>query len=176
MPSIVIVEYDPAWPALFEAEKAPILAVAGDHIDDIQHVGSTSIAGLGAKPIIDIMVGLHDLSRVENCVQPLQSIDYRYCGEYGIPERHYFRKPAGASSNQVRHDVHMVVKGSDFWRRQLLFRDYLRLHAEDAQEYYLLKKELAEKFGSDHAGYTDAKTSFIEAVLTKAFGGFLDSA
>jgi len=174
MPSIVVADYNPAWPAMFEEERARILDVAGDHIDDIQHVGSTSVPGLGAKPIIDLIVGLRDLSKVENCVQPLQSIDYEYYGEYGIPERHYFRKPAGASSDQVTHHVHMVVKGSDFWRRHLLFRDYLRLHSEDAQEYYLLKKELVEMFGSDREGYTDAKTSFIEAVLTKAFGGLLD--
>src|SRR5260370_17787049 len=97
MPSIVIADYSPAWPAMFEEERARILDVAGDHIDDIQHVGSTSVAGLGAKPIIDIMIGLRDLSHVEQFVQPLRQLGYGYLGEHGIPERHFFRKPDNGS-------------------------------------------------------------------------------
>ena len=166
MPTILIAEYDPIWPQLYSEEKARILAVAGNYIDEIQHVGSTSVPGLGAKPIIDIMVGLRDLSLVEQCVQPLENLGYEYLGEYGIPERHYFRKPLANVGTRTHH-IHVVVKRSDFWRRQILFRDYLRAHPEDARQYYLLKKGLAEKFGSDREGYTDAKTEFIESILVK---------
>jgi GrpB-like predicted nucleotidyltransferase (UPF0157 family) len=167
MTSIVIADYSPAWPAMFEEERARILDVAGDHIDDIQHVGSTSVPGLGAKPIIDIMIGLRDLSYVEQFVQPLRQLGYGYLGEHGIPERHFFRKPDNGSWITRTHQIHMIVMGSDFWCRHLLFRDYLRLHPEDARRYYSLKKELAQQFGATE-NYTDAKTSFIEGIIAKA--------
>ena len=162
---IVVVEYDPAWPRLFEEEKARILAVAGIYIQDIRHIGSTAVPGLGAKPIIDMMIGLMYLALVEKCVQPLESLGYKYRGEYGIPGRHFFHKK---QDGLATHHIHMVEKGSDFWNRHLLFRNYLRTHPEDAHQYYLLKKKLADKFGSDHEGYTDAKAKFIEAILTRA--------
>jgi GrpB-like predicted nucleotidyltransferase (UPF0157 family) len=167
MSSLIIVEYDPTWPTQFKEEKARILAISNDHIEDIQHIGSTSVPGLGAKPIIDIMIGLRDLSLVEPCVEPLQQLGYGYLGERGIPERHFFRKPDNNSWIGRTHQIHMVVIGSDFWRRHLLFRDYLRLHPQDAQEYYSLKKDLAQQFGATEH-YTDAKTSFIEAIIAKA--------
>jgi GrpB-like predicted nucleotidyltransferase (UPF0157 family) len=167
MSSIIIADYDPTWPTKFEEEKACILTAADDYIEDIQHIGSTSVPGLGAKPIIDIMVGLRELSLVEKCVPPLQTLGYEYMGEYGIPERHYFRKPDNDSWTERTHQIHMVVKGSDFWQRHLLFRDYLRLHPEDARQYYLLKKALALKFDAGE-DYTDAKTEFIEAIVAKA--------
>src|SRR5712692_7998308 len=167
MSSIIIADYNPVWPVLFEEEKARILAVAGNYIDEIQHVGSTSVPGLGAKPIIDIMVGLRERSLVEQCIQPLEGLGYEYLGEYGISERHYFRKPLADIGSRTHH-IHMIVRGSDFWKRHILFRDYLRAHPEDARHYYLLKKELADKFGSDREGYMDAKTEFIEAILAKA--------
>ena len=95
MTSITLVEYDPAWPARFEEERSRILGVAGAYIEDVQHVGSTSVPGLGAKPVIDILIGLRDISLVEQCVEPLQALGYEYLGENGIPERHFFRNPAG---------------------------------------------------------------------------------
>ena len=168
MPSIEIVEYDPAWPDHFEKEKARILSVAGAYIDDIQHVGSTAVPGLGAKPTIDILIEQAELSLVEKCVQPLQTLGYEYLGENGLPNRHFFRKPAGASWTGRLFNLHVVEKGSDEWRRMLVFRDYLRLYPEDAQQYYLLKKELADTYDADYEGYTNAKTSFIEGILVKA--------
>ena len=84
----------PMWPSLFEEEKARLLAVVSDHIEDIQHIGSTEVPGLGAKPIIDIQMSLRDLALVEKCVGPLESIGYEYLGEYGIPGRYFFHKPA----------------------------------------------------------------------------------
>ena len=119
MPSIEIVEYDPAWPDLFEKEKARILSVAGAYIDDIQHIGSTSVPGLAAKPSIDMLVELSELSLVEKCIQPLQTLGYEYLGENGLPTRHFFRKPAGASWTGRLSNVHAVEKGSAEWRRML---------------------------------------------------------
>ncbi len=165
---VVVVEYDLNWPVRYDAEKTCILEVIGAYIEDIQHVGSTSVPGLGAKPIIDIMIGIHDLSLVEKCVQPLENLGYEYLSEFGIPGRHYFRKPPDTVSTLRTHHIHMVERNHREWRKHLLFRDYLRNHPEDARQYYLLKKALADKFGSDREGYTDAKTDFIQAILAKA--------
>ncbi len=165
---VIIVEYDPTWPILYEVERTHILNAIGGFIEDIQHVGSTSVPGLGAKPIIDIMIGIHKLSLVDKCVQPLQSFGYDYMGEFGIPDRHYFRKPPEALTTHRTHHIHMVETNHDGWKRNVLFRDYLRTHPEDANQYEVLKRALAKQFGSGREGYTDAKTEFIEAVLAKA--------
>jgi GrpB-like predicted nucleotidyltransferase (UPF0157 family) len=168
---VLIVDYNQRWPALYEEEKASILALIGEYVVDIHHVGSTSIPGLGAKPIIDIMIGVRDLAFVEHCVLSLQSLGYAYLGEYGIPGRHYFRKPAGGGIQDRTHHIHMMRTDHSQWRRHLLFRDFLRSHPEDAKRYDLLKRELAARFGADRDGYTDAKTEFIEGILAKAEAG-----
>ncbi len=164
--SIRLVDYDPQWPILYEEEKASILGVIGNFVVDIQHIGSTAVPGLGAKPIIDIMVAIRRLALVEKCVQPLQTMGYEYLGEYGIPGRHYFRKPPGDPHST--YHVHMVEREGDFWKRHILFRDFLRVHPEEALRYCQLKRELAAKFASDRDAYNDAKTSFIESVVNKA--------
>lgn len=164
---VVIVDYDPKWPILYEEEKARIHGVIGHAVVAIEHIGSTAVPGLGAKPIIDIMVALRRLADAEECVEPLQSIGYEYVPEYNdiIPERRYFHKgPAEART----HHLHMVELTSDFWERHMLFRDFLRTHPEEAQQYYDLKKELAGKYRSDREAYTEAKTAFIESVVDKA--------
>ena len=161
-----LVDYDPKWPILYEEEEASILGVIGDFIVDIQHIGSTAVPGLGAKPVIDIMVAIRHLALIEKCVQPLQTIGYEYLGEYGIPGRHYFRKPPGRPHST--HHLHVVERESDFWERHILFRDFLRAHPEEAQRYYQLKRELGAKFASDRDAYTEAKTSFIESVVNRA--------
>ncbi len=163
--AVEIAGYDLAWPALFAREWGLIAGVLGDLVDAIEHVGSTAIPGLGAKPIIDIMVGVRTLAEGERGVRPLEALGYEYSGDGGIPDRHYFRK----LTNGLRtHHIHMVRFGGDFWQRHILFRDYLREHPQEAQDYYGLKVRLAERFGTDRLGYNEAKTEFIEAALAKA--------
>jgi GrpB-like predicted nucleotidyltransferase (UPF0157 family) len=168
-PPIKIVDYDPKWPAIFTEEKNQILSVLKEKIDAIEHVGSTAVQGLGAKPIIDIMVAVRRLSVAEECIKPLRSIGYEYIPEYEeeLPERRYFRKGSEEIPNKHFH-LHMVERDSDFWKKHLLFRDYLRHHLDTAEQYFKLKKELAQKYSSDHAAYTEAKTPFIESVITEA--------
>jgi len=163
---IEIAEYNPRWPLYYEEDKAEILRVIGDKVQAIEHVGSTAVPGLGAKPIIDIMVAIGHLSEAQACIKPLRSIDYQYVPKYEefIPERRYFH---GGPPERHRH-LHMVERTSDFWTRHLLFRDYLRAHPEVARQYQELKEELAAEHGSDMEGYTDAKTSFIESAVAKA--------
>lgn len=162
---VEIAEYDPAWPAAYERERALIATTLGDLAAAIEHVGSTAVLGLGAKPVIDIMVGLRTLAHHEPCVPSLQALGYTYKGELDIPGRHYFRKPVRGPRT---YQVHIVEVGSDFWERHILFRDYLRRHRREARAYYELKLRLAAKFRTDREGYTEAKSEFIEAALARA--------
>ncbi len=163
---IIISDYDPQWPILYEEEKARILEVIGDKVVKIEHIGSTAVPGLGAKPVIDIMLAIPHLADAERCIEPLRSIGYEYIPKYeaSIPERRYFRK----GPPEAHIHLHVVEPMSDFWERHILFRDFLRAHPEIAQEYYQLKKGLAAKYGSDHCAYTEAKAPFIKSVVAKA--------
>jgi GrpB-like predicted nucleotidyltransferase (UPF0157 family) len=169
---VKVVDYDSNWPLLFEREKAKILGAIAKNVVAIEHVGSTAVPGLGAKPIIDIMVGICHLSDAQDCTGPLETIGYEYVPEYenSIPERRYFRKGPPNVPNKHYH-LHMVEYGGDFWRRHLLFRDYLLVHPYAAEEYYRLKKELAAKYRFNREAYTEAKTLFIESIVAKASGG-----
>lgn len=163
---VIIFDYNPQWPIVYEEEKNRILGVIGHKVVTIEHIGSTAVPGLGAKPIIDIIVGVRRLADADECIKPLQSIGYEYVPEYeaDIPERRYFRKgPANA-----HYHLHIVEVTSDFWERHLLFRDFLRTHPEGAQQYLELKKDLAAKYGTERESYTEAKTSFIEQVVEHA--------
>lgn len=168
--NIEIADYDPQWAILYEEEKRRILEVVGDMVVRIEHIGSTAVPNLGAKPIIDIMVAISHLNDSQKCVEPLKSIGYEYVPgfEATLPERRYFRK--GHPPKEQHYHLHMVELTSDFWKKHLLFRDCLRTHAKVAQEYYELKKRLANKYGSNHEVYNTAKTSFIESVTAKAKG------
>jgi len=164
---VAIVDYDPQWPVLYEEEKGRILGVIGRRIAAIEHVGSTAVPGLAAKPIIDIIVAVRRLIDAGECIEPLQSIGYEYVPEFEVelPERRFFRK--GLPEARIHH-IHMIELTSDFWERHLLFRDYLRTHPEVAQQYYRLKKELAARYGSDREAYAEAKTPFIESIVAKS--------
>jgi GrpB-like predicted nucleotidyltransferase (UPF0157 family) len=153
---------------LFEEEKHRILDAIEHYVARIEHIGSTAVPGLGAKPIIDILVAIHNLGDSEHCISPLKSIGYEYIPEYekSIPERRYFRK--GKFSQEQHYHLHMVELTSGFWKRHLLFRDYLRTHPKMAQQYFDMKKNLALKYGIDHKGYTDAKTDFIQKTLARS--------
>ncbi|MGB2799389.1 MAG: GrpB family protein [Dehalococcoidia bacterium] len=162
-----IVNYDPQWPVLYEEEKGRILGVIGHKIVSIEHIGSTAVRGLAAKPIIDIMIAVRSLADADKCIEPLQDIGYEYVREFEveIPARRFFRKgPPEART----HHIHMIELTSEFCERHLMFRDYLRTHPEAAQQYYKLKKELAARYGSDREAYAEAKTPFIESIVAKS--------
>ena len=173
LPHIVIANYDPRWPAMFEQERVHILQAIGDWLVDIEHVGSTSVPGLAAKPIIDIMPGVRSLADAPQIIEPMTRLGYEYIPEYEeqMPGRRYFRKPAGPEFvNRRNVHVHIVETTSDFWRRHIAFRDYLRRHPEACAEYAALKRRLAAEFGSDREGYTEAKTEFITRIERVALG------
>lgn len=123
--------------------------------------------GLGAKPVIDIMLGVQHLAEIEVRIPDLVARDYEYVRRYEseFPERRLFAKPQ--QRPRAVH-LHAVERSTPFWRRLILFRDFLRRHAQMASEYYALKKRLAAEFGDDRDGYARAKTAFIEAAVERA--------
>jgi GrpB-like predicted nucleotidyltransferase (UPF0157 family) len=161
----ILREYDSRWPIEYARERDRILAAVGDKVVAIEHIGSTSIPKLRSKPIIDILVGVRSLVDAKGCVGPLQSLGYEYRPENRklIPGTEYFRRgPSGANTHHVR----VVQAKSDLWREYILFRDYLRTHAEEAQVYERLKIEAYEK----HGRYPplEAKKNFIDSIVAKA--------
>ena len=165
--SVMVVAYDPGWPLRFERERAELSAVFAGAEATIEHIGSTAVPGLGAKPIIDIMLGVPRLIDVEGRIAALETLGYEYVQKYEnqLPDRRYFRKPR--LGPRACH-LHCVVRGSAFWVRHLAFRDYLRAHPDAAAAYYELKRELAVRCGKEE--YTDAKSPFIEGILASALG------
>ena len=165
--TVVIVDYDPRWAAVFAAEKALIEGATGATFVQIEHVGSTAVPGLAAKPVIDIIAAVRRLEDAEAACESLASIGYRYVPEYtaSMPERRYFRKGTRGVST---HHLH-VYAAEEFARRpERRFRDYLRTHPEVAAEYAALKRALAAGLGHDRAAYTDAKTEFVMRVSALA--------
>lgn len=172
---IVLAPYDPAWPVLFEEERARLQTAIGEWAADIQHVGSTSIPGIAAKPIIDIAVHLRSPLDALKCITPLVEMGYECLGEFGIPGRIYFRRrtesplPGQAHDGVGRtHHVHMYETGHEQFDYHIVFRDYLRSHAGAAQEYEALKRDLAVRFNDDVEAYADAKSDFVQHILSLA--------
>jgi GrpB-like predicted nucleotidyltransferase (UPF0157 family) len=165
---IVVVPYDHAWPSLYEEERARIERAIGPWVERIEHVGSTAVPGLAAKPVIDIMVGVKSLDDSAILVERLEGIGYEYVPEFErvLPFRRYFRK---MRVERRTHQIHLVERSNtEWWDRHLLFRDSLRADPEIAGEYAHLKYELSERFGEDREAYTDAKTHFISEVVLRA--------
>ncbi|MEI8134200.1 MAG: GrpB family protein [bacterium] len=161
---IVIKDYDPRWQILFQEEKALLMEEIGHYVAEIQHIGSTAVEGLAAKPVIDIMIGLRRILDSPDCIMPIEAMGYEYHPEFEdeFPERRYFRKMRGTTRT---HQIHMVEIDTDFWKRHLRFRDYLRANPESAQEYATLKRGLAEEHTNDREAYTNAKSEFIQEIL-----------
>lgn len=159
---IVVEEYNPAWASLYEQERKAIVAAIGPYIANIEHVGSTSVPGLAAKPIIDIGIDLNTYPLPKGAIAAMEALGYEYKGEYGISGREYFRKVSPRS-----YHVHAYSPGNPEWEAHILFRDYLRAHPEAARQYGQLKRELAAHH-TDVNAYTDDKTDFIKTTLAKA--------
>ena len=152
-----------AWADEFRREKARIVDAIGPHVLDIQHVGSTSIPGVPAKPILDLLVGVEDYDEARVCIRPLERLGYLYKGEYGFPRRHYF-----VLGDPRTHHLHMVERTSDMWRGMILFRDFLKSDPESAREYAEAKIELAARYPKDRASYQQEKDKVVERILERA--------
>ena len=160
-------EYNPEWVQLFREEKERIAEKLGNKIVTIEHIGSTSVSGLGAKPIVDILLGVRKISDADEFIPKMEELGYEYRNHFEnvMPYRRYFTKPE-------HYHVHTVEVTSEFWRRHLLFRDYLRAHDDKRNEYNKLKKELAEREWNDVNDYAYAKTDFIKKIEKDALNEF----
>jgi GrpB-like predicted nucleotidyltransferase (UPF0157 family) len=169
MDEICIVEYDPRWASLFEEEAERIWQALGKNlVVEIEHIGSTAVSGLAAKPIIDIMVGVYSLLDALIAIPALEAMKYVYWREDTRPGRMFFVKGMPPYGKQRTHHVHIVERESEFWERHKLFRDYLRTHPEEKQGYEALKRNLAARFSSDREAYTNGKKEYIQRVMEKA--------
>ena len=159
--------YNPAWPGMFENYKKEIQDAIGDYIQVVEHIGSTSIPGMFAKPEIDIMIGVNKIDDSKKYIDPLKRINFLYFPRFEafVPERRYFRKSDGIVP--LVH-IHMVEMSSDFWREHILFRDYLKKHIEAKSEYENLKRELMAASEGDRDLYQDGKETFIKKILNLA--------
>lgn len=168
-----IVEYDPAWPRRFAEERAVLAEAFAGTRATIEHIGSTAVPGLGAKPVIDILAGVANLAAAESRIAALEAAGYEYVREYDavLPERRYFRKPR--SGRRAFH-LHCVVEGGDLWVRHLAFRDHLRAHPAAAAAYLALKRDLASRCSKED--YADGKSGFIAGILRSALGTAADPA
>jgi GrpB-like predicted nucleotidyltransferase (UPF0157 family) len=166
MRKVEVVPHDRHWQDLFKSESRQLSIAFGDNAIAIHHIGSTSISTIYAKPIIDILVEVTDIDRVDEKNAQIRSLGYEAMGEFGINGRRFFRKD---NNHGVRtHHVHTFEVGSAQIDRHLAFRDYLKSHPEAAQQYSQLKQQLAQQYPTNIEEYMDGKDKFIQAIDRKA--------
>jgi len=163
-----VAAYDPGWPGKFEAERANLQECIGPWVvGGIHHVGSTSIPGLPAKPVIDILVGVETLEHSRPCIEKVASLGYQYW-PYRSDVMHWFAKP---HPSRRTHHLHLIPVGSRRYLDELAFRDALRADPALAGRYAALKHELAARFPDDREAYTQHKAPFVSKVLAGLPGG-----
>jgi GrpB-like predicted nucleotidyltransferase (UPF0157 family) len=160
--AIELVPYDSAWPTKFARERETLESLLAQWlVADIEHVGSTAVPRLVAKPVIDILAPVESLEASREVIQVVSAAGYMYY-PYKAEEMHWFCKPTPAYRT---HHLHVVPQNSERWRDNLAFRDALRRDPELAANYGQLKLELAQRFRHDREAYTEAKSSFIRSVI-----------
>lgn len=163
MQTVVVVDYDPAWPKLFESLRDRIASALGPMALAIEHVGSTSVPNMPAKPIVDMDVVVRT-EDVPVATAAMEALGYRHEGNLGIAGRDAFRWCADFPA----HHLYVCPEGSPALRRHILFRDYLRTHPDAARDYAKHKLELAALHHDDRSKYQDAKAGFIDSIFRKA--------
>lgn len=154
---IEVVPYDERWPLIFEEEKELLFAKVPGVIGNIHHIGSTSVKGLAAKPIIDILLEVADIRELDGHSADFEALGYECMGEFGIPGRRYYRK-GGADRT---HQIHAFEAGSTSAVRHIAFKEYLKAHPSVAREYGELKLRVAAACNNEMALYCDGKADFI---------------
>jgi GrpB-like predicted nucleotidyltransferase (UPF0157 family) len=161
MPTVEVTTYDPNWPRAFEQLRAVVWPAVQHAAMALEHVGSTSVPGLRAKPVIDACIVVASRRDIPYVIKALHSLGYAHRGELGVPDRHAFRSP----TSSPKHHLYASPRGSISLKNQLGLRDYLRAHPDAAQAYGDLKSDLAAKFSDDIDAYIAGKAEFILAIL-----------
>ena len=163
--TVKVIAHDFTWPEQFRVEAADLARVLEPEVIAIHHIGSTAIPGIKAKPIIDMLVEVHDIVLIAGYDSAMTGLGYESKGEVGIPGRRYFSR----DTEGVRtHQVHIFERGDPQIERHVLFVDFLIAHPVEAQAYGELKAELATRYPTDPYAYNEAKTAFIQAVDRQA--------
>lgn len=169
---VVVNEHNENWDQKFKEESQKLKDILGDEIVEIHHIGSTSVKGLKAKPIIDIMPIVKDIEKVDSFNEQMGAIGYEGLGENGIKGRRYFRKGGEYRTHQVH--VFQTDNHEDI-DRHLAVRDYLRTHPEEAKQYGDLKERLAKQFPNDIESYVEGKDAFVKALENRALTWYCNS-
>jgi GrpB-like predicted nucleotidyltransferase (UPF0157 family) len=164
MSKVVVVDYDPAWPEIFEQIRARVWPAVADLATTIEHIGSTSVPGLAAKPVIDLDLVVPAASDIPTVIDRLATIGYEHRGDLGIPGRESFRAPA----DLPRHHLYACPGDNHALANHLAVRNHLRADPETARAYGELKRELARRFPDDIDSYVDGKTDMILEILRMA--------
>lgn len=170
---VSIVEYDSRWPVEFSKLARVLKRFLGDSHEKIEHVGSTAVPGLAAKPILDIDIVISGEDKLPVVRDKLAQLEYSFEGEKGISQRWAFRRKDektpndGSKKTWMDHHLYVCPRESRELKRHLFLREFLRNHPQKVQEYGELKKDFSRKFGFDRIGYTEAKTEFLEGILEK---------
>jgi GrpB-like predicted nucleotidyltransferase (UPF0157 family) len=165
--SITIIEqvpYDPGWKESYQKESTTLREALGDEVISIHHIGSTSIPGITAKPVIDILVGVRKIEDIDHYNDAMARIGYEARGEFGLPGRRFFVKGVP----KRKYNVHIYQADDMEMGRHLAFRDYMIDHPDDAKEYSELKQRLALQYKGDMDGYCDGKDAFVKDMEKKA--------
>lgn len=152
-----------AWRQRYRREASRLHKLLGTSRYTLEHIGSTAVPGLDAKPIIDMAMKIPSLKQLTLWIRRFNHAGYTYKGEYGLPGRHFF-----VMGNPVTLHLHLVASGCSHWERWLLFRDYLRAHPAEARRYNSLKKALARKYAANRDAYTRSKTPLVNRMLKRA--------
>lgn len=164
-PAYVTVDYDPRWPALYAAERARLVAALGEQLTRIEHVGSTSVPGLAAKPIVDIELYVRQLEPMDPFRAPLEALGYVFQFDPEMPDLHYFGWPA---ERPRRYHLHISQHGSQHLIRVVAVRDYLRAHPAEADAYAAVKRALTAARPGDRDAYVAGKHDFVQALERRA--------
>lgn len=161
---IELVPPDPGWPAQARQLADAIRSACHPHVTHVHHIGSTSVPGLPAKPIIDLMPELASFEAGHAIVEPMRQLGFEAFGDYGIHRRHYFHRRGGS---QPDANVHCFAPGDGQWHWHLTFRDHLRTHPADRDRYFQLKTELAAHHPHGVEAYANGKSAFIRGILSR---------
>jgi GrpB-like predicted nucleotidyltransferase (UPF0157 family) len=163
--NVMVTEFNEKWDQMFKEESQRLIVVLGDELIDIHHIGSTSVPGLKAKPIIDIMPVVSHIEKIDHYNKQMKEHGYESLGEFGMKGRRYFRK----GGDDRTHQVHVFqLDNKEDINRHLAVRDYLRAHSEEAIQYGDLKENLAKQFPKDIVSYMNGKDKFVKELEKKA--------
>lgn len=163
---VKVVEYNPNWQKEFEAERKRLVNAFGNKIIAIEHIGSTSIPNLVAKPIIDIVAAVKSFDDLPEFIDGLQKLGYEYMPERMFADRKFF--PKGSQENRTHHLNLVLQDNPEQWTNPIAFRNYLRTHETERSEYTKLKTTLASQYANDRATYTRLKDDFFQSIFDKA--------